>query len=169
MDDIFDEVGARLVNHSQDDAAFTKREGVIDRMFPYIFQASRRMSTRAISAWLMENEKIKLSQTTIAKALRESERYWQAIHDEVEPAARTFAAAHGVSVDHVLSSEDAFEALRNEPPMIAGSDMLSGRDAIEDAEGVLASRWFGRLDQGARDECLAAVHAAERREEGQTA
>jgi hypothetical protein len=164
-ENVFDEIGGRLLEHARDEAEFTKRDGVIDRMFPYVFQASRRMSTRAISTWLWESEKIKLSPTTIAKALRESERHWQAIYDDVEPAARIFADAHEVTEDEVLKDADCFEVQRRQIPHLNGSDPIAEQDELDSAERALARDWFGRLDEAARAACIAAVRVAERRAE----
>ena len=160
--DGLDEIGEKLVDYAVEHAEFTKREGVIDRLFPYVFKASRRMSTRAISSWLQAEYKIKLSATTIAKALRESDRYWQAIYDDSEPDGRRVAAAYDVNVSDLLRDEDLFEVLRRNPPKAFSGDEA---EEIKYAGDALAAKWFRRLDVDARNECLAAVRSAESQEE----
>lgn len=64
---------------------------IIREMFPYIWQASRHLSTRKISVWLKENHNISLSQATISRALRNSPEYWRALAEKMEPAARVIA------------------------------------------------------------------------------
>lgn len=162
--DKLDEVGEKLVNHAAEQAVFTKRKGVIDRLFPYVFQASRRMSTRAISSWLQAEHKVKLSATTIAKALRESDRYWQAIYDDLEPDVRIFAAAYDATERDLLRDESLFEVFRQNPPKASSADEAL---EIRGAGDTIAAEWFGRLDEDARNHCLAAVRAAERREEAE--
>ena len=61
-------IGEELVGHAKQ--ADTSRRGLADELFPYIWIASKQMSTRAISAWLQEKQNIKLSAATIAKVVR---------------------------------------------------------------------------------------------------
>lgn len=56
------------------------------------------MSTRALSRWLQDTHNIKLSAVSIAKALRESEKYWEARADSIEQAARAVENVTGVSI-----------------------------------------------------------------------
>lgn len=158
----YEEVGKELVEYAEQHAVFSAQRGLVEEIFPAIYQASRRMSTRAISNWLKDQKGIKLSAVTIAKALREANKYWQDIYDEIEPQARMMAVAYDVEERDLLVNEKLFEALKGEPPR------ASGRDEAEEilaAGEILAANWYGRLDEAARGACLAAVRAAEQRED----
>ena len=152
-------IGADLVHHAEKDADFTKRRGVIDELFPYVYQASRRMSTRAICRWLWETKRIRVSPVTIAKALREAGRYWAGFYKSIAPAAITFARAHRTSPESFLEEEEAFEALCRKVPTLSGTEAM---DAYQDAEATLRRGWFAVIDARARKDCLAAVAALNR-------
>ena len=53
MKDIMNQVRQALVEHAKQ-ADFSAQRGLIDELFPAIFQASKRMSLRAISRWLRD-------------------------------------------------------------------------------------------------------------------
>src|ERR1700744_4293607 len=107
------ELGAKLVRDSQQNEEFSAQRGLIKQLFPYIFEASKRMSSRAISRWL-EHNGTKLSAATIARALRDPRSYWQDIYDEIEPAATVFAAAHELDVRVLLTDHELFFNLVHE-------------------------------------------------------
>ena len=61
-------IGLKLVGHSKS-TEFSANRGLVIEMFPFIFEASQRMSARAISRFLKEEQGVKLSYVTITKAL----------------------------------------------------------------------------------------------------
>lgn len=67
------EVGQKLVGHSKS-AEFTATRGLVIELFPFIFEASDRMSARAIGRFLEQEQKIKLSQVTITRALNDPKK-----------------------------------------------------------------------------------------------
>jgi hypothetical protein len=79
-------VGDSLVKHSTK-AEFSAQRGVIVELYPSICEASKRMSSRAISRFLEKEHAIKLSAVTINKALNEPERYWVLWLYEIIPSA----------------------------------------------------------------------------------
>ena len=64
-------IGEELLNHAE--GAESSRRGVADDLFPYIYVAAKKLSTRAISRWLEDTQGIKLSAATVSKVLRESD------------------------------------------------------------------------------------------------
>lgn len=145
-------IGKELADFADREAEFSAQRGIVEELFPYIYHASKRMSTRAISRWLAERHRIKLSAVTIAKALREADKFWAATVEEVAPAAQIVAAAHGVSVSDVLLDREVFAALRRaqgKPIVVAG--------AVEYAQYETAAaqieEWFTVMNDDALAQC----------------
>lgn len=84
------DVGQKLVGHSKS-AEFTANRGLVVELFPFIFEASDRMSARAISRFLMEEQSIRLSAVTITKALNDPKKSWLSFFEIIEPSAITTA------------------------------------------------------------------------------
>jgi hypothetical protein len=80
------DVGQQLVGHSKS-AEFTANRGLVVDLFPFIFEASERMSARAISRFLMEEQNIRLSAVTITKALNDPKKSWVSFFESIEPSA----------------------------------------------------------------------------------
>src|SRR5271170_5284307 len=97
------ELGAKLVQDSKLNDELCTQRGVIFHLFPFIHEASKRMSARAIVRWL-DAYGTKVSLATVAKALRNPQVYWQEIYDDVEPAARVVAEAHNLEVRTLLAN-----------------------------------------------------------------
>jgi len=119
------------------------------------------MSTRAISKFLKDNFKVKLSAVTVAKALREPDKYWLAWYEEIEPAARVVAEAHDIDVEDLLELEaGAYYSLKNEPPTLTTSrgrnDALEKSLEYEGAVSILEAQWFS-FDEDCRNTCLASI------------
>lgn len=153
------EIGAALVEHAKGEAEFSAQRGLVDELFPYIYAASDRMSSRSISRWLAETRNIKLSRETIARALRNPQKYWEAMFERVERAAELFANYRERSIRSVLTEEGVFA--------LSKDDALPGRfrnaeeaqqvtEAYEDAVSTLEEHWFAH-DEGVREACLANV------------
>lgn len=160
------ELGAALINEAEQHATFSHRRGLINELFPFVFEASKRMSCRAISRWL-ETKGHPLSAATIAKALRNPSSHWQELADEVEPMARIFAESHRAEITELLRRPELFEALREMPPTFQLADQDSvqlAMEAYEDAKQILSENWF-LLPSAAREACL--VYAGFCEEQGQ--
>ena len=145
------EVGCNLRKYAETEAEFSAR-GVIYELFPYIYMASKRMSTRAISRWLKDTHKIKLSPVTIAKALRESDKYWKAFFKTIEPAAQIFGDAHDTYMAEFLMNHELFSGLRSSEKNLT----LSGEEGYHEyqrAAEIIERDWFEALDEGMREEC----------------
>lgn len=152
------ELGAKLVEESRLNEEFSFQRGLINKLFPFIYEASKRMSCRGISRWLEANG-TKLSAATIAKALRNPQSYWQEIYEDIQPAALIFARAHEADPDDILENFDLFFCLKDRPPVIEGktpdvlNDLLNEYHA---ACGKIQQDWFS-IPAIAREICLSNV------------
>jgi hypothetical protein len=150
------ELGWHLVQESKEED-FTAQRGLVNELFPFIYEASKRMSSRAISRWF-EGNNVKLSAATIAKALRNPKPYWQELADHIEPFALCFARAHEVDVEELLSQGDCFSMLENRVPslqVVNVGDVASHElSDYEHAKSVLKKDWFA-LSLSIREACLA--------------
>jgi hypothetical protein len=141
------EIGKSLLGHAE--KAQTTARGLVTELFPFIYPASKRMSTRAISAFLLEKHQVKISAATIAKALRESDRHVEAFLETIQPAARVVAEAYGLDIYHVLAAKRQFESDvlgRETIPVPEALDSLSqlkdfGEEAFR-ARDFLKEEWF---------------------------
>jgi hypothetical protein len=152
------ELGWHLVEASREED-FSAR-GAIGELFPFVFEASARMSSRAISRWL-EGSGVKISAVTIAKALRIPKPYWEKLFEAIEPAARVFERANGVAMEDFLVREEVFFALAHgsrpvELDVITPEGASEGYDEYQGAVSKLQEEWF-RFSQKTREACLANV------------
>jgi hypothetical protein len=167
-DPILHEVGEALTQYADQRAEFSAR-GIIGELFPYIYQASRRMSTRAISRWLEEGPKIKLSAVSIAKALRNPEKYWQQFAESIEPQARIVQDALDWPMEDFLYKPEGFEHVVSDSktaPKVSGESNDEMQRSIweyENAVEFLRRKWFS-LDPAVRDNCWKYFHSNEEEE-----
>ena len=141
------EIGKSLLGHAEN--AQTTARGLVTELFPFIYPASKRMSTRAISAFLLEKHQVKISAATVAKALRESDRHVEAFLETIQPAARVVAEAYGLDIYQVLATRRTFETKvldRKSIPVPEALDnceqlMGFGEEAIR-ARDFLKEEWF---------------------------
>ncbi len=156
------ELGSKLVEEARLNEEFSFHRGLINELFPYIFEASKRMSSRGISRWLQENG-TKLSAATIAKALRNPQPFWQEIYEDIQPAALIFARAHEEDPDGVLENYELFCHLEHEPAVIEGITRETQQDLFNQYEGAcvkLRHNWFS-MPSTVRETCLSNASADE--------
>ena len=158
------EIGNDLKIYAENDAEFSAR-GVIDELFPSIYMASKRMSTRAISRWLQENHKIKLSAVTIAKALRESDKHWEEYFEAIDPSAQIFGNAHDASMTDFLMNPNVFSVLRSNEKNLKFSGK-EGYCEYQKAVEIVEQDWFQALDERAREECSQFIPAESGKHKG---
>jgi hypothetical protein len=138
------DVGRKLVGHSKA-AEFTANRGLVIELFPFIFEASERMSARAISRYLLEEQKIKLSAVTITKALNDPKKSWLSFFDSIETAAVTIAKWHKIpSFKYLWLKKAAFEehlapATRN---LIGRAAVTLLKPALLHAHDIMLEKWF---------------------------
>jgi hypothetical protein len=150
------DVGQKLVGHSKA-AEFTANRGLVVELFPFIFEASERMSARAISRFLLEQQNIKLSAVTITKALNEPTKSWISFFESVEPSAKVVAKwFRPASFKFLFLSKSDYEN-RTSPDRKEG--LISGavirgamallRPEFVAAKKTLLEKWFS-IGQGTR-------------------
>jgi hypothetical protein len=143
------EIGERLAKHSQEREISAR--GRITELFPYIYQASRRMSTRAISEFLDDNFGLKLSAVGVSRALKDEHKHWEKFAEIIEPEAAVVARAQEVDMESILENEELFLRLtEKQRPIVSGS---IGLRSYEQAVDFLKRRWFA-LDEEIRENCL---------------
>ena len=142
------EIGRKLVGHSRA-AVFTANRGLVVELFPFIFEASERMSARAISRYLLEEQNIKLSAVTITKGLNDPKKNWIAFFDCIERSAAIIAKWYRpASFKFLFKTKSAFEedCAANTEGRI-GRALLRGAKALLQperaaAENHLREKWF---------------------------
>jgi len=156
MQTALSEVGAELVAASKE-VERTPGE-IMEEMFPFVFEASRRMSARQISRWLHENRGIEISQPTISRALRNADKYWEQFADSIEPQARIVEGALDWQMEEFLYNERGFRHHiedKKTPPKVSGDtfdEQMHSLGEYESAVRFLIDHWFS-LDSSVRDNC----------------
>ena len=156
MEDEFIRIGADLMEYASEEASFSASRGVVTELFPYIFAASRTMSSRAISRWLEERQGIKLSAVTIAKALREPRKHWIAFTDKLEASVRIYAEAFEVKPEIFLRSFDSFDHTAATPAKISAGTAEEAEISMDEVHGAvqkIRDEWFS-LPDTARKQCI---------------
>jgi len=142
------DVGQKLVGHSKA-AEFTANRGLVVELFPFIFEASERMSARAISRFLREEQNIKLSGVTVTKALNDRKKSWLSFFGTIEPYAITTAKwFKPPSFKYLFVSKGEYES-KDMPEVKSALGRVIGRGARAllqpervAAERVLREKWF---------------------------
>ncbi len=151
------DIGKELLTYAKEEAEFTAQRSLMDDLFPFIYVASKRMSLRAISRWLKEQHDINISYNALANAMRNPEKKWADLVEDIEFAATLFANAHDAHPGDVLQNFDYFQYLEmgehipTDPEMSLEEYLKEGRD-LSEAAGVLRNRWFN-LPEEARVQC----------------
>lgn len=133
-------VGQKLLAHSKA-AEFTAKRGLVAELFPFIFGASERMSSRAISHFLETEQGIKLSSVTINKALKNPGKYWNLFFDMIEPAARIYAEDDGVPMKSFLFKEQIFFKPAKHPLLKAAVKALVPAELAQSIS-ILRGKWY---------------------------
>lgn len=146
----FDAVGNSLLEHARG-AELTAR-GVVEGLFPYIVQASKRMSSRAISQFLEKEHGMKISFVSIGNALRNPGKYWNRYFDTIEPHAWIVADVHSAELRSFMSEGEKYHDLLETKKVypIEGGETVEEDEAnatrsmadYEEAVRVLDEKWF---------------------------
>ena len=148
-------IGFGLVEHSEQAPVTTR--GLIEELFPYIYVASKRMSTRAISEWLEKENNVQIGHNTIAIALRKSSEHFERIVDNIYPAANTLEVHCSYDPNITNSSklsflfnEEHFAQITKDMTVDLGQGINPG--TILHAIQKIRDEWFA-LPQEVRDRC----------------
>jgi len=131
--------GQQLLAYSKA-AEFTARRGLVVELFPFIFGASERMSSKAISQFLEKEQGIKLSAVTINKALNDPDKNWNLFFDSVEDAAQTFAEDYGEPMQDILFRKDIF--FKTNSKLVKAAVKILVKEKVARAAGVLRTKWY---------------------------
>ena len=117
---------------------------VLDELFPFIYEASRRMSSREISRWLAESHAVEISSSTILRALREPGPFWERWAESVEPIARRVSEGLELPIFDVLFDDsDEFEKQWAIADADAQGRLSKGaREALVEDFELLRAKWF---------------------------
>jgi hypothetical protein len=139
------DIGLKLVGHSKA-TEFSANRGLVIELFPFIFEASQRMSARAISRFLLEEQGVKLSAVTITKALNDPKKSWNAFFDAIDPSARVIANWwKAESLNFLFGDRAAYE--RNTDPVHGNpfgrlAVKLLVKGDVVGADRILRAKWF---------------------------
>jgi hypothetical protein len=139
------DIGLKLVGHSKS-TEFTANRGLVIELFPFIFEASQRMSARAISRFLMDEQGVKLSAVTITKALNDPKKSWNSFFDIVEPSALVIAKWWRCeTLNFLFTGRAKYEdnirpAIGNLVGRLAVKVLIKG-DVLS-ADKILRQKWF---------------------------
>lgn len=106
MSESMKNIGANLIEHAEEAPISTR--GIINELFPYIYVASKRMGTRAISEWLDKEQNIQLSHVTIYKALKNSEVHLKRIFENIYDAASQLETHACGDTERIFGSKITF-------------------------------------------------------------
>lgn len=114
-----------------------------DILFPYIYKASKRMSSRAISRWLKESRGIKFSAASVAKVLREQERHFKKIAWKIQPMLERLGHYYEMHPHDIVAL--GFRPKEIGSPSIAevSGDPMSELSEVFGLEAELEQEWFG--------------------------
>ena len=140
-------VGKSLIEHVQD--AASTRQGIVDELFPYIVQASKKISARAISRYLEDEHGVKVSYVTIGRALRNPRKYWNLYYDIIEPYAWIVAQSHEKSLMDFITEPEKYQEMLESKPVLIVDDINNLDDSLfradieyRNAVTVLDAKWF---------------------------
>lgn len=155
MNNEFTEIGNELIKASKESSS---ARGLVEELFPYIYVASKRMSVRAISRWLDETRNIKISHVSISKALKNSDKHFEAILDNIWPAAKVAGQLLNKTAPEVLFElnlgPEGIHLWNIDDTPIEPTDKAFNADFMDGADAILKLRdeWAAYPVQ-ARFEC----------------
>jgi hypothetical protein len=138
-------IGLKLVSHSRS-TEFSANRGLVIELFPFIFEASQRMSARAISRFLADEQGLKLSAVTITKALNDPQKSWNSFFDAIEPSARIIARWwRRETLDFLFTGKAKYDsniekAIGNPVARFAAKLILE--EDVVSADKILKQKWF---------------------------
>jgi hypothetical protein len=136
------QIGKSLSQYARK-AEFTAQRGLVSELFPFLVDATNRMSARAISRFLENEHGVKLSSVSITKALKEPEKHWRAYFDLFLTEAAFIEQETKISRAELLlhpkkSVEHVVEKLTKQ--MAIGPSSFN--PPLDAAYGTVTAKWF---------------------------
>jgi hypothetical protein len=138
----------------------------LEELYPYVLEASRRMSAREISRWLQEKRGIQISQPTISRVLRTGPG-WDSFDEIIYPVARRVATSLGISLEALLLDDTHEASYELHCAREHAEKILSEEEYKEVTEGLdyLREKWFS-LSVATRRHCTPSYVTGEGENEG---
>ena len=141
-------IGHTLVEHAHK-LNLEEKRGLLTELFPYIYEASSRMSARSISKFLLEKFQTKMSAVSIAKAISDPQRYWNRYFDVIEPIAKNFEqGSYHTPMSVFLFDDKKFDEMTKKLPFRAYEGHWLALKALcritvedEQAANILREKW----------------------------
>jgi hypothetical protein len=136
-------VGSDLVSHANEFGS-PNRLPLITQLFPFLFLASRRMTTREMSDWLSKEKGVSLSAPMITKGLKRPDLHLKRIVEHVQPLAAFVCAVHERDVDGLLFGDDPYKRcseLQAFADEIWGAPDEATTDSVREAVSSLIESW----------------------------
>lgn len=136
------DIGQALIAASESERGSARE--VLRELFPYIDEASKRMSSRAISHWLKENYGVQISPATILRALRSPDKHYQDFVEYIEPWALIVENATDCSMENFLFDRRIFEHVIQSPTVqaVEQEEVLAELGELKAATTFLREKWF---------------------------
>jgi len=135
---------------------------ILRELFPYIDEASRRMSSRAISRWLKDNCGVQISPATVLRALRDPDKHYQDFVEYIEPWALIVENATDCAMESFLFDQRIFREVIQHPTVQAvdHDEVLAEFRELDAAISLLREKWFS-LSHRSQANCRRFFRAAE--------
>jgi hypothetical protein len=140
-------IGSDLLSHP-DFLGESVKLPLTTQLFPYLFVASRKMTTRKLSAWLEKEKGIKFSAAAVSKSLRRPELHLRRIAEFVQPPASYLAAVYDRDAESLLFDDDPISEKGS--LQILAEEILTAREpskSEEDAISLLNEHWVSIPDE----------------------
>lgn len=144
-DESLPSIGYDLLSHAQEFGE-PNRLPITTQLFPFLFLASRRMTTREMSEWLDKNKGVKLSAVMISKGLKRPDLHLRRIAEHVQPLAAYVTAVYHYSGETAESLLFGKDEESGESALKAFADMVwndpdSPSEGVTEALETLAELW----------------------------
>jgi hypothetical protein len=137
-----EQIGQSLTQYARK-AEFTAQRGLVDELFPFLLDASNRMSARAISRFLENEHGVKLSSVTITKALKVPEKHWRAYFDLFLTEAAFIEQETKMSrAEFLLNPKESLEHVVVKMTKQLAIGTSSFNPPLDTAYGIVTKKWF---------------------------
>ena len=103
--ELISSIGSDLLSHAEEFGE-PVRLPLTTQLFPYLLLASRKMTTREMSAWLEQTKGVKLSAVSIAKGLKRPDLHLRRLAEFIQFPATFLAAVYSWDAEELLFEDD---------------------------------------------------------------